>query len=374
MRAVSGLWMGKPIASLAPTRQAQDRQAQNRQAQNRQAQNRQAQAATDGQFSRPSWQWLDSGQRLHLQHGPIDLIIQATGERQEIARAYRQAHACFQTVLTDLVAELEYLRRPLSETSPGPTSPGPTSDTGADTLLAGCVARRMDFAAQQFFMHCQNPGHLQESAFLTPMIAVAGSVADHVLQAMRRGRSLRRAYVNNGGDIALWLADGERFTVGICDNVDTACVSSQVQLQARHKLGGVATSGWRGRSYSLGIADAVTVIAGCAADADAAATLIANAVDLPNSHCIQRQPASTLSPDSDLGNRLVTVAVDHLDEGQVATALERGSLYAESLLSQGLIAAAYISLQGKVVVCTDTTQHHTIGLTPSNIAAGAMHA
>ena len=223
-------------------------------------------------------------------------------------------------------------------------------------------------------MHCQNPGHLQESAFLTPMIAVAGSVADHVLQAMRRGRSLRRAYVNNGGDIALWLADGERFTVGICDNVDTACVGSQVQLQARHKLGGVATSGWRGRSYSLGIADAVTVIAGCAADADAAATLIANAVDLPGSHCIQRRPASTLSPDSDLGNRLVTVAVDHLDEGQVATALERGSLYAESLLSQGLIAAAYISLQGKVVVCTDTTQHHTIGLTPSNIAAGAMHA
>ena len=66
---------------------------------------------------------------------------------------------------------------------------------------------------------------------------------------------------------------------------------------------GVATSGWRGRSFSLGIADAVTVLAATAAAADAAATIIANAVDLPGHPAIARRPASELEDDSDLGDR-----------------------------------------------------------------------
>lgn len=348
------------------------------------ADNTQIATKSGGQFSSPSWQWLDGGQRLHLQHGPIDLVIQASGEPHEVAQAYQQAHECFQTVLTDLVAELDYLRSPLgarasvaassSTTSSDTRSAGPLSGVLENHPIAGCVAQRMVLAAQQFCNSYRDSDNERENIYLTPMIAVAGSVADHVLHAMQLGRSLRRAYVNNGGDIAMWLADGERFIVGICDNVDKTNVGTKVELQSRHKLGGIATSGWRGRSHSLGIADAVTVLASCAADADAAATLIANAVDLPESACIQRQPASALSPDSDLGNRLVTVAVGHLNEGQVTTALEHGSQRAKRLLSQGLITAAYISLQGKVIVCRDTAQHHTIGLTPVNTAAGAMHA
>ena len=39
--------------------------------------------------------------------------------------------------------------------------------------------------------------------FITPMVAVAGSVADYILDAM--GGGLDRAIVNNGGDIALHL-------------------------------------------------------------------------------------------------------------------------------------------------------------------------
>ena len=75
---------------------------------------------------------------------------------------------------------------------------------------------------------------------------------------------------------------------------------------------GVATSGWRGRSFSLGIADAVTVFAGTAAVADAAATLIANAVDLPGHPAFARAPARRCDPQSDLGERLVTVDVGPL--------------------------------------------------------------
>jgi ApbE superfamily uncharacterized protein (UPF0280 family) len=43
---------------------------------------------------------LPCGTRLHLQHGPIDLIISADGQRE---RAFEAANACFQTVLTELV-------------------------------------------------------------------------------------------------------------------------------------------------------------------------------------------------------------------------------------------------------------------------------
>ena len=308
-------------------------------------------------------------------------------------------------MLSDLVEELEYLRRPLEATSGFKTPSGLTPAIAEDHRPTGLVAQRMLVAARQFSLQgtktqgteiqgaetqgintqgtntqgtetdvSTDPDAVQERVFVTPMIAVAGSVADHVLKAMRRGRSLRRAYVNNGGDIALWLADGERFTVGICNNIDNANIDSTVELQARHKLGGIATSGWRGRSHSLGIADAVTVLAACAADADAAATLIANAVDLPESACIQRQPASALSPDSDLGNRLVTVAVGPLGEQQVTMALERGRQYAQGLIAEGLIAAAYISLQNKVVVCKDAALEQLTDLTPLTRTAGAMHA
>ncbi len=37
------------------------------------------------------------------------------------------------------------------------------------------------------------------------MAAVAGAVADHILAAMIAGRRLAKAYVNDGGDIALHL-------------------------------------------------------------------------------------------------------------------------------------------------------------------------
>ena len=69
---------------------------------------------------------------------------------------------------------------------------------------------------------------------------------------------------------------------------------------------GVATSGRHGRSFSLGIADAVTVLARTASQADAAATIIANAVDLPGHPAVRRMPANELQPDSDLGARPVT--------------------------------------------------------------------
>ena len=110
---------------------------------------------------------------------------------------------------------------------------------------------------------------------------------------------------------------------------------------------GVATSGWRGRSFSLGIADAVTLLARTGAEADAAATLVANAVDLPGHPAIRRVPARDLAPDSDLGDRLVTQGVGALAPGEVARALDNGLAVAEDFRRRGLITASALFLCGQ---------------------------
>ena len=134
---------------------------------------------------------------------------------------------------------------------------------------------------------------------------------------MTAAASLSRAYVNNGGDIALHLAPGEHFVAGMVERPDRPSLFGTVTLDSAQPVRGIATSGWRGRSFSLGIADAVTVLADRAAMADAAATVIANAVDLPGHPNIVRVPADTLAPDSDLCDRLVTQEVGELSPSRL---------------------------------------------------------
>ncbi|MBE0619060.1 MAG: UPF0280 family protein [Burkholderiales bacterium] len=260
--------------------------------------------------------------RLHLQHGPIDLIIQAWGERAEVAAAYRQAIARFDDILEVLVQELPQLRTPLGAVPP---------------LLHGPVARRMLTAC---WPHRAN--------YITPMAAVAGAVADEILQAMLLDRVLSKAYVNNGGDIALHLGQSEALTLGVVNDVDNPAIDATVMLEAAMPVRGLATSGWRGRSQSLGIADAVTVFACDAASADATATMIANAVNVEHS-AISRLPACKLRADSDLGELPVTVAVGKLPAPARAEALARGCEWARALQRRGLIHAAYLALQNEVL-------------------------
>jgi hypothetical protein len=259
--------------------------------------------------------------RLHLQHGPIDLIIEAWGERAEVEAAYRQAVARFADILEVLVQELAQLRTPLGDATP---------------LLRGPVAQRMLAACWPY-----------RARYITPMAAVAGSVADEILQAMLRRRELARAYVNNGGDIALHLAPGQALALGVVNNADNPAIDASVRLDAAMPVRGLATSGWRGRSQSLGIADAATVFAADAATADAAATMIANAVDVAHP-AIRRMPARSLRADSDLGELPVTVAVGTLPATAREAALARGFERARELQRQGLIYAAYLALQGEV--------------------------
>lgn len=248
--------------------------------------------------------------RLHLHHGPIDLICEAWGEGAAVEAGYVRAVGRFGTILEELVAELPALR-------------------AEDQALHGQLARKMARAVAPF-----------RPAFITPMAAVAGVVAEEIL-AQIAVPGVRRAYVNNGGDIAVHLEAGEGLTCAMAQG-------GQVRIGAAMAVRGIATSGWRGRSWSLGIADAVTVLARTAAMADAAATMIANAVDLPGHPAIARRPAVDMQADSDLGSRLVTVGVGPLTAEEADRALDEGLAAARSFAARGLIEGAALFLQGKV--------------------------
>ena len=266
---------------------------------------------------------LPDGKRLHLQDGPIDLIIQADGATGNLRAAYAAAIGRFTGLLDELCDELPLLR---------------SVANSKRCILSGDVARRMHAAVAPF----------ADDHFMTPMAAVAGSVAEEILGAMVKAAPLRRAYVNNGGDIALHLTNDEQFMVGLIDRPDRQGLVRTAIVRAHDSTRGIATSGYHGRSFSLGIADAVTVLARTAAQADAAATVIANAVDLPGHPSITRCPANELQPDSDLGPRMVTREVANLAASEIATALSAGVAKACRLLHLGRIEAAALQLKGDI--------------------------
>ncbi|NGM46575.1 UPF0280 family protein [Rhodobacter sp. SGA-6-6] len=249
--------------------------------------------------------------RLHLQHGPIDIVAEGWGTPAAVRESYARAARRFASILGELVAELPALR-------------------AEDAPLHGPVARRMAAAVAPF-----------RPAFITPMAAVAGAVAEEVLAALA-GPGITRACVNNGGDIALLLTRGQRLTCALAASGGR----DHTAVGWGDPIRGIATSGWRGRSFSLGIADAVTVLARTAAMADAAATMVANAVDRPGHPGILRRPACEMQADSDLGARPVTVAVPDLSPKDRDAALEAGLAAAEAFRARGLIEAAAIYLQG----------------------------
>lgn len=265
---------------------------------------------------------LPGGRRLHLGDGPIDLIIEAWGRGGQVRAAYDAATRRFATLLDELCAELLELR---SAALPG------------GGRLRGPVARRMEAAVAPF----------ARTTFITPMAAVAGAVAEEVLAAMVAAADLDRACVNNGGDIALHLGAGQRFAIGLVDRPDRPSLFASTTIGSADPVRGVATSGWRGRSFSLGIADAVTVLASTAAQADAAATTVANAVDLPGHPAVLRRPARDIQPDSDLGQRLVTRDVGPLRADDIEIALASGVAEAERLVRAGLVHAVALHLQGR---------------------------
>ena len=282
-------------------------------------------------------------QRWHFQHGPIDLVISADGDAAALASAHAAAWQRFEQVLPELVQELPLLRQAVSSKA-------------TDCPLKGPVARRMWQACRPYAMD-----------FITPMAAVAGSVAQEIIACYQRP-GIARAWVNNGGDIAMHLTPGQSLKVGLYADIarldvaqlqDQLLLDGQFSVEAAMPVRGVATSGWRGRSFSMGIADSVTVLAHTAAQADAAATVIANAVNV-NDARVQRAPAASLKDDSDLGQRLVTINVPPLPPALVLQALQAGLATARALQSEGLIDSALLVCQQQALQTSENAPSETL--------------
>lgn len=259
--------------------------------------------------------------RLHLQHGPIDLVIEANGDPENIKIAYQSMTARFATVLDELVLELKSLRQEVSLVQDA----------------KGLIARRMLDATKKF-----------SGVFVTSMAAVAGSVADEIAEVGWRSSSLTKLYVNNGGDIAFRVTQGEEIVVGVAKSVIDSTLIGRLHFSANSNVRGVATSGFGGRSRTFGIADAVTVVGSCAADADVAATLIANQVSLGDHPQVKSVAANSIDESSDLGSRLVTSSVGELTEQEIETALDNGAQMAKVLCSDATINGAFLALRGSV--------------------------
>lgn len=268
--------------------------------------------------------------RWHFQHGPIDLVLGVEGEARAVDASLEAAWRRFGFVLAELVGELTLLRAPCPFSGAAPRARGP-------------VAQRMIDACAPFARRF--------GLFVTPMAAVAGSVAQEIVAFFARD-GVHRAWVNNGGDVALWLNDGASVEIGVVADVSMPAIGARLRIAHDAAARGLATSGWRGRSLSLGIADAVTVVAESAAQADAAATLVANAVNTAHP-AVRRAPASSLRDDSDLGERLVTVDVPPLPPGAIDEALDAGERFARRCIEAGGIAQAMLSLQGRSRIVVD---------------------
>lgn len=291
--------------------------------------------------------------RWHFQHGPMDIVIGASGNPGAVSGAHQDAWKRFQAVLDELVQELELLRRPVRGACP----------------VRGPIARRMWSACQPY-----------KNGFITPMAAVAGSVAQELIGSYAQD-GVTRAWINNGGDIALHLAPEQSVRIGLYADIARLDgnelrggihTDGAFEVSSLSPVRGVATSGWRGRSFSMGIADSVTVLARTAAEADAAATVIANAVDVLDAR-ILRRPACELKDDSDLGALLVTVAVPPLEPALVQQALQAGLLRAQALRAAGLIWSAALVCQNQLV-STDTSGSTTLARQPATKQPGSVFA
>jgi ApbE superfamily uncharacterized protein (UPF0280 family) len=272
--------------------------------------------------------------RWHFQHGPMDIVIGADGQRDAVAAAHARAWDRFGGMLDELVQELALLRSPV----------------GKQCLLRGGVARRMWHACQPF-----------SSSFITPMAAVAGAVAQEIIDCYSVP-GISRAWVNNGGDIALHLTPAQSLRIGLYADIaqldaheifNGVSTDGQFEVSYAVPVRGVATSGWRGRSFSLGIADSVTVLARTAAEADAAATVIANAVNVADARVV-RKPACDVKDNTDLGDIPVTVDVPPLEPGLVRRALQAGLKRASELRSAGLIWSAVLVCQDQFATTSQT--------------------
>jgi hypothetical protein len=182
---------------------------------------------------------------------------------------------------------------------------------------------------------------------LTPLAAVAGAGSDVVADFIF-SRGGTKIIVDNGGDVAIRLREGEVAKVGVKTDIHAKVPDYLIPIDSSMGIGGVATSGLGGRSFTKGIASAATVLSETASLADAAATVVGNFTNIEDPS-IMRSLAEEIYPDTDIPGEWVTVKAGSLSKEKIEEALNNGLSKAYSICQKGLIKEALIAVEGKVV-------------------------
>jgi ApbE superfamily uncharacterized protein (UPF0280 family) len=266
-------------------------------------------------------QTLSDGTVL-VNYGPMHLFISAFENGKPLVNLAEEGAQLAIQVLEDLAKFLPVIKKKSLELEVEEAFPD--------------VVRRMIEATKKM-----------EELDLTPLAAVAGAVSDMVADFMfRKGGT--KIIVDNGGDIAIRLRDGEVAKVGVKTEIDAKQPAYLIPIDSTMEIGGVATSGLGGRSFTKGIASAATVLSETASFSDAAATVIGNFTNIEDPS-ITKSLAEKIYPDTDIPGEWVTVEVGKLSQKKIEEALNNGLSKAYSICEKGWINGALIALQGRVV-------------------------
>jgi len=259
--------------------------------------------------------------KLMVDYGPISMVIEAYRNGKPLDEAIRAGGQIAVLKLQELTGVLEIAKTPVSLLESQKDYPP--------------VLLRMIEAVKA-----------TGEPDATPMAAVAGTIADEVLYTLVN-YGATRAVVNNGGDIAIHVGAEKSVRVGVISDFSTGRVSHCLELNKQHQVGGIATSGMGGRSFTKGIASAVVVLAETAARADACATMLANAVNADHPEII-RTRAELIDPQTDIKGQQVTLRVGKIDDYTIDRALQSGQLKFYQYLERGLLRGVIMSVQDRV--------------------------
>ena len=257
-----------------------------------------------------------------VDYGPMHMFISAFENKKPLIKLAEEGAHFAMKVLEDLAKFLSVIKKKSKELEIEETFPD--------------VVRRMIEATKKM-----------EEPDLTPLAAVAGTASDVVADFMF-SRGGTKIIVDNGGDIAIRLREGEVARVGIKTEIDSKQPTYLISIDSTMGIGGVATSGLGGRSFTKGIASAATLISEAASFSDAAATVIGNFTNIEDQE-VSRSLAEKIYPDTDIAGEWITVKVGRLCEEKIEKALTNGLSKANSICEKGLIKGAFIALQGKAV-------------------------
>ena len=257
--------------------------------------------------------------KVYVDYGPVQMTISAEQHGKFLTKEVEQAGSLVPEILKSLAGVLPLAKQPWPK------------------------IREVDSLPRVLSLMTQAVSRTKEKN-LTPMAAVAGTFADLIADFLMSRRATK-VIVNNGGDIAIRLKERETAEIGIAPRVGARTLTHYLSLKPQNEVGGVATSGFGGRSFTLGIADAVVVAAKSSALADACATLVANYtnVEVPS---IERCLAREIDPNTDIPDLMVTVKVGPLQERAVQEAIARGLARAKELIKAKLIYGSIIFVAG----------------------------